>query len=174
MSSSAADRAAASGAVPPPVYPSVAPGGHRCPPLPPGFFDGPAALLRVLPNRRAGVSSEMGPIPRFRFPWRFIREADGMGTYEEENLARPSTTFGWKRVKIGSRPEGATAQSPKAASGFRRLSPRDKRDHITLTVTYRGGPECWYEIHARGSMGRFPGYVALEDLMATIRNDRRR
>jgi hypothetical protein len=45
---------------------------------------------------------------------------------------------------------------------------RDRRKPLTLTISYRGGPEQWFEIHARGSIGRFPGYVALSDVMAAI------
>jgi hypothetical protein len=44
---------------------------------------------------------------------------------------------------------------------------------ITVSVSYRGGPEAWYEVHARGSVGRFPGYVALHDVMAEINRDLR-
>jgi hypothetical protein len=50
---------------------------------------------------------------------------------------------------------------------------RNPRDPLSITVKYRGGPEAWYEIHARGSMGRFPGYVSLHDALSEINGERR-
>jgi hypothetical protein len=64
-------------------------------------------------------------------------------------------------------PEANKHVQPKAARWFH-LPMRDRRKPLTLTISYRGGPECWYEIHARGSIGRFPGYTALEDVMGVI------
>lgn len=37
-----------------------------------------------------------------------------------------------------------------------------------LTVTYRGGPEAWYEIRARGVTIRRPGTMALHDLISAL------
>lgn len=58
----------------------------------------------------------------------------------------------------------------RSASALRlkHLSRRDPRDPLQVTVKYRGGPECWYEIKARGATVRVPGHVALHDLMLTI------
>lgn len=39
---------------------------------------------------------------------------------------------------------------------------------MTITIKYRGGAECWYEIRARGSLGRFHGATALHDVMREI------
>lgn len=58
-----------------------------------------------------------------------------------------------------------------AAAGARRWfgrAQRDPREPLTIKVKYRGGEECWYEIHARGAVGRFPGHVALHDAMSEI------
>lgn len=46
--------------------------------------------------------------------------------------------------------------------------PRNPREPLTIKISYRGGPEAWYEIHARGSIGRFPGVTCLHDVMRTI------
>lgn len=37
-----------------------------------------------------------------------------------------------------------------------------------MSVTYRGGPECWWEIKARGEVWRVPGVIALHDVMRHI------
>ena len=85
----------------------------------------------------------------------------------DPNACPPSTTWEWRKTKI-RRPPEATARLPKAARRWYHLPMRDRRKPLTLTISYRGGPECWYEIHARGSIGRFPGYAALHDVMTEI------
>lgn len=66
------------------------------------------------------------------------------------------------------RPAGGQQHSaPKAPRWFGRAK-RDPREPLTIKVKYRGGEECWYEVHARGSIGRFPGSVALHDVMREI------
>lgn len=37
-----------------------------------------------------------------------------------------------------------------------------------LEISYRGGPEAWYEIRARGVTIRRPGHIALHDLMCAL------
>lgn len=79
----------------------------------------------------------------------------------------PSTTSTWKYAKIRQRPKGQQADRPKGGRWSRRarLNPRER---LTLTVTYRGGAECWVEIHARGEMGRFVGSTYLIDVLQEI------
>lgn len=36
---------------------------------------------------------------------------------------------------------------------------------MTLTIQFRGGKECWYEIRGRGRTIRRPGVIALHDIM---------
>lgn len=79
----------------------------------------------------------------------------------------PSTTWAWKRVKIAPPPEAREADGRKPGRWFR-LPPWPPRRPLTISVKYRGGPECWYEVHARGSVGRFPGVTALDDVMREI------
>lgn len=45
---------------------------------------------------------------------------------------------------------------------------REPRENLTITVRYRGGPECWWEIKARGETVRLPGYVHLHDALMAI------
>lgn len=44
------------------------------------------------------------------------------------------------------------------------------RKRLTITVYYRGGPQCWYQVESRGSMGRFTGDAQLHDVMQEIYN----
>jgi hypothetical protein len=90
--------------------------------------------------------------------------------YDNESIG-PSTTWGWKRVKMARPPEAIAGTRPKAGlSWFRRLPPWQPRRPLTLRITYRGGPEAWYEVHTRGGTIRRPGHVALHDLMREIYN----
>lgn len=78
-----------------------------------------------------------------------------------------STTYAWKRVKV-RRPAGGHSDSQPKAGRWFRLPPRNPREPLTIKVKFRGGPECWYEIHARGSIGRFHGATAIHDIMDEI------
>lgn len=69
--------------------------------------------------------------------------------------------------RVRRRPKGQQDSRPKGGRWSRRAKV-NPRDPLTISVKFRGGPECWYEIHARGSMGRFPGYVSLHDAMHEI------
>lgn len=42
---------------------------------------------------------------------------------------------------------------------------------LNLTVAWRGGPESWWLVTARGRHGVFPGHLALEDVMAAVFNE---
>lgn len=52
-----------------------------------------------------------------------------------------------------------------------RLDGKRRRDPVTLTIRYRGGPEAWFEITARGVTARRPGHVCLLDLMQEVYGD---
>jgi len=51
------------------------------------------------------------------------------------------------------------------------MTPKQKRSGITVQVVYRGGSEMWYEVRARGSAKRYPGYFAIHDIMRDVYND---
>jgi len=87
------------------------------------------------------------------------------GAADEHPFA--STRWEWKQVKI-RRPAGGQEQTRRRRGRWHWLPAADPRRKLTLTIRYRGGPECWVEIHARGGEGRFPGHVAIYDVMREI------
>jgi hypothetical protein len=78
-----------------------------------------------------------------------------------------STTYRWKRVKVGEPrlPPDDTA-SPKG-SPFR-VSHRDPTKALHMTFMYSGGAESWWVVKARGKVWRRPGWTALDDLLADV------
>lgn len=90
-----------------------------------------------------------------------------MDEHESTNERTPSTAWTWKRVKV-RRPAGGQQAPGAKRRRWHGSLPRNPREPLTIKVSYRGGGECWYEIHARGSMGRFPGITALHDVMRVI------
>lgn len=73
----------------------------------------------------------------------------------------------WETRRVRKRPQGQKRGTPKA-SRWSRYTARPRRERITLTVHYRGGAECWYQVEARGSMGRFHGATSLHDVMEEV------
>lgn len=90
-----------------------------------------------------------------------------MATHEESNSSSPSTTWAWRRIKIGPT-AGGQKQRPAAGRSLKALSARNPREPLTIKVSYRGGAECWWEIHARGAVIRRPGHLALHDVLMEI------
>lgn len=39
---------------------------------------------------------------------------------------------------------------------------------MQVTVVYRGGSECWWELRARGVVVRRPGSMALHDVLQLL------
>lgn len=66
------------------------------------------------------------------------------------------------------RPAGGQQAPGAKLRRIQGLLPRNARDPLTIKVSYRGGPECWWEIHARGVVVRRPGVVALHDLLMEL------
>lgn len=102
-----------------------------------------------------------------------LRYFPDMAANHESNERFPSTTWEWKKVMVKRRPQGP---SDTAAEGvlIPPLSRRDSRTPLTLTIRYRGGPEAWWEVKARGRTWRRPGWIALQDLMTEILEGRPR
>lgn len=96
------------------------------------------------------------------------RQAPEGGSAEGEHVFS-STTWEYRKVKIRRPPDGHIDSRPKAGH-FHGLPPRPIREPITLTVSWRGGGEAWYEVKARGRTGRFPGWLGLHDVMMAINN----
>lgn len=78
-----------------------------------------------------------------------------------------SQTSTWEFRKILVRRNGPSSTAPKASSS-RRLAPWDRRSPLTIQVKYRGGPEAWIEIKARGETLRVPGSVCLFDALSAV------
>jgi hypothetical protein len=79
------------------------------------------------------------------------------------------TTWKWQRVRR-TMPEKGRGRS--ARRGFLRLPRASREVKVTLRVVYRGGAECWWLVEARGEAQVFPGYLALEDVMARVLSER--
>lgn len=79
-----------------------------------------------------------------------------------------STRWVPRGERLSSSARGKTQHARRAYRWFGlRLSPADRK--VTITVTYRGGAECWYNLEARGRHGVFPGVASLHDIMREIR-----
>ncbi len=78
-----------------------------------------------------------------------------------------STSWVPKRGRILPSARGKT---PHPRSGYRWFGLRcwDREEKLTLVIKYRGGPECWYLVEARGRHGVFPGIAALHDVMREV------
>lgn len=96
-----------------------------------------------------------------------VRNALQMGSTERENTSSPSTTSAWKWVKV-RRPAGGPSSAATKSASRQRLSAWNRREPLTVTVTYRGGAECWIELKARGKSHRMPGSVALFDALCSV------
>ena len=89
------------------------------------------------------------------------------------NKRSGSTTWTPEVSKV-SAGRSAGAASPKASSRWSRLTRRDARTPLTVTIRYRGGKEAWFYVEARGHSGAFPGYRSLYDVMAEINEGKSR
>lgn len=89
-----------------------------------------------------------------------------MPASDESNSRLPSTRWVWKKVRVPAPPEGPPARAASAASPP--VSRRNPRESLTVTVRYRGGAECWWQVEARGRVWRTPGVIAIHDVMTWI------
>lgn len=90
-----------------------------------------------------------------------------MPTKHDDEGVFPSAHWEWKQVKIRRPAGGQKASLPKGGHWYR-FPPRNPREPLTIKVKYRGGSEAWYEVHARGSVGRYPGYRSIHEIMSDI------
>jgi hypothetical protein len=67
-----------------------------------------------------------------------------------------------------SRPPEATSTARAERARRYALPRRDPRQPLNVTVKFRGGAECWWEVRARGTVWRFPGHVSLQDALAQV------
>lgn len=73
----------------------------------------------------------------------------------------------WQDRKVRV-PAGGQKRVAAGARRFFHLPPRNAREPLTIKVKFRGGAECWYEVHARGSVARYHGATAIHDVMREI------
>lgn len=66
------------------------------------------------------------------------------------------------------RPAGGHVESAPKGHRWRRRARLDWRKPVHVTLKFRGGPEAWVEVHARGDFARYPGWVALVDVLSDI------
>lgn len=90
-----------------------------------------------------------------------------MRLVEDPNNSSSSTRWEWRQVIVRRPAGGQKPVSPKARR-FWSLPPRNPREPLHLTIKFRGGPECWYEVHARGQIVRYPGVRSLHEIMDEI------
>lgn len=64
-------------------------------------------------------------------------------------------------------PQASTNSRPKGDYSHR-LAARDPREPLTITVSFRGGTECWWEIKGRGVTIRRPGVTSLHDVLSHL------
>jgi len=83
----------------------------------------------------------------------------------EQNTSSPSTTTAWKWAKIERPPERPRTAAPKAPPP---LSRKHLRQTIVVEVRFRGGPELWWELRARGRVWRRPGSLAMHDVLEEL------
>lgn len=90
-----------------------------------------------------------------------------MADKDDGNDRTGSTTWGWRYVKIAPAPQ-AKSDAERSESSLGSLLPWPRRKPMHIDIRWRGGPECWYEIRARGRTIRRPGSIALHDLMEQL------
>lgn len=85
----------------------------------------------------------------------------------DTNTRSTSTTWEWRRVKMRRPPEAeGTASEARPTSPSLTQWPRGKP--VTVVLKYRGGPECWVEVRARGRVWRRPGATAIYDVLTAV------
>jgi len=82
-----------------------------------------------------------------------------------------STLWETKQVKV-RRSAGGHVTVRSAATGWGRLRRQDRRQKVTLTISWRGGAASWWLVEARGRHSVMPGFYELEDVMRLVLNER--
>lgn len=80
-----------------------------------------------------------------------------------------STTWRSTPGKIDRAPQATQHSRPKGVR-FKGLPRRNPRDPLSVTVVWRGGPEAWVELRARGGVIRVPGHTCIAELVLLLNN----
>jgi hypothetical protein len=88
-------------------------------------------------------------------------------TIADPNVCSPSTTWEWRKTKVRA---GAPARGDSVAKQLlpSLRVPRRRRKWQTVEIQYRGGPESAWLLRCAGFSWRCPGWIALEDALATV------
>lgn len=81
----------------------------------------------------------------------------------EPYTCSPSTTWAWKKVKIGQAPQAQHHVGRRPS-----LSPWPSRKRLHIEVKYRGGAQAWVELRSRGETWRVTGDTAIYDVLVSI------
>jgi hypothetical protein len=76
----------------------------------------------------------------------------------------------WEARKVRQTPPEARKGRPRR--GFLGLARASRVVDHRLIVTWKGGPEAYWLVQARGTHQIFPGHVSLEDVMARVLSER--
>lgn len=95
-------------------------------------------------------------------PGRLVMDIVGNGWVDQA----ASTTYEWRKVRIRSAPAGESAPAGSSTQLGRRR--RDRYRAHTVVVKYHGGPESSWIVYVGKECWRFPGYTALDDVMARV------
>lgn len=79
----------------------------------------------------------------------------------------PSTTYEWRKTKVLRR-DAPAGDRAAGGSSARFIRPRSRMVPIWIEVKFRGGSESSWLLTSRGRTLRVPGYLGLDDIMATI------
>lgn len=90
-----------------------------------------------------------------------------MPAYPDRNVSSPSTTWAWRCVKIKPAPQGSI-RAERSESTRTKLWRRDARRPLTLTISYRSGPEATWLIEARGRRWFIPGHLCVHDVFTEV------
>lgn len=83
------------------------------------------------------------------------------------NTGTPSTRWVAQPPKIAPPPQAKGHRASEASPALS-LLPWPARRPMNITIKYRGGPECWYEIRARNRTMRVPGVVCIHDALKVL------
>lgn len=87
-----------------------------------------------------------------------------MTNNDVSNTSSQSTNWAWRKVKLSERPQG-TRQRVAAAPPRSRQRRRQPRGRIQIVIAYVGGSQASYTVRCDGFTWKYPGWIALDDMM---------
>ena len=107
-----------------------------------------------------------------------IHDQSGRLVYTEEMTAQrksdkpeASTTWAYRKIRVRATPtEGGRVSRPEGPTTS--LSYREPRRPLWIEIRYVGGLECSWLVAYRGRVRRFPGHMALHDVLTAVNGAR--